>query len=1043
MNRIDEGLDQTLDAADLVLLRQVSFVSLVPDALRTLVCRMFRKQSFAFGDEICAQGEVPHSLFVLASGSARVITRHGDSEVMLARVTPGEVFGEDALLENTRRTETVRASEDVTVLRLPREAFDALVEENDSIAEALRGHVHLEEVRRALRLQSSFAVIPLAVLTKYLDVFETVSVREGDVVTVEGEPSRGVYVVSSGTLQVTEGTAETVVGYLRGGDSFGERSALYGHVTGATVRAQSDGELIRVDPASLNDLMEASPRFAERLREIADQLGSRDARSFADPAATPRESSSVPVGETPALSASDAAVAVGTAPLRSFAPSARRRSRRFPFVAQFDESDCGVACLAMVARHFGRKVSTSFLRDAAGTGVQGTSLTGITQAGRAAGLAVEPVHVSKERLDDYQLPAIVHYRGNHWIVLYELTETTAYVADPAIGLRALARSDFERDWSGYAAFVSRTDALDNAPIDTLSLGWLVPFLVEQRVALVVSFVLALAMSACEVGVPVMINQLVSALTGHGSLASINRAGLGLLVLVVCGVTFSFVANRLIVRVSVGFDTHTLDFLTGRLLRLPMSYFARRKTGDIERRISGMRMIRALLIQDGVNAGTDVLLLVVAVVLMVVYSWVLALVFLAILPLYGVAMWYSKAHLRPIFATAEEAHGLYQSHQVDLLKGVETVKTLGAETDLQVRMRSYLAELNAQLAPSYLAAGRYRSLAGALTLGAYAMFVYVGALQVHAHALSIGHYVAFISLVLLATSPILNLLLFWDDVQNSTVLLARIHDVLAQEPEQGEHEAQLLAVPTLKGQISVRDVGYRYHESDRPVLSDINLEIPAGSTVALVGRSGCGKSTLLRLLAGLIVPTSGSISYDGIDICDVRVQALRASIGYVLQSPYVFDATVAENIAFGSAAIDPPALLRAAQIADVDGFVERLPLGYDTRIGEGGMTLSGGQSQRISIARALYRDPPVVFFDEATSSLDAESEQTIKRNLDQMAKGRTTFIVTHRLGSIRDADLIIVLDAGLIVETGDHESLLHNDGLYAHLYHQQYATVANI
>ena len=842
MNQADPALDQSLDEADLVFLRQVSFVSLVPDALRTLVCRMFRKQSFAFGDEICVQGEVPHSLFVLASGSARVLTRHGDNEVMLARVTPGEVFGEDALLENTRRSETVRASEDATVLRLPREAFDALVEEDESIAEALRSHVHLEEVRRALRLQSSFAVIPLAVLTKYLDAFEMLSVREGDVVTAEGEPSRGVYVVASGTLQVTEGSAGTVVGYLRGGDSFGERSALYGHVTGATVRAQSDGELIRVDPASLKELMEASPRFAERLREIADQLGSRDARSFSAPEATPRASLAAPAGEAPALSVSDAAVAVGTAPLRSRTPdasSARRHARHFPFVAQFYESDCGVACLAMVARHFGRKVSTSFLRDAAGTGVQGTSLTGITQAGRAAGLAVEPVHVSKERLDDYHLPAIVHYRGNHWIVLYDLTETTAYVADPAIGLRALARSDFERDWSGYAAFVSRTDALDDAPVDTLSLGWLVPFLVEQRVALVVSFVLALAMSACEVGVPVMINQLVSALTNHGSLASINRAGLGLLALVVCGVAFSFVANRLIVRVSVGFDTHTLDFLTGRLLRLPMSYFARRKTGDIERRISGMRMIRALLIQDGVNAGTDVLLLLVALALMVVYSWVLALVFLAILPLYGVAMWYSKTHLRPIFATAEEAHGLYQSHQVDLLKGVETVKTLGAETDLQGRMRSYLAELNAQLAPSYLAAGRYRSLAGALTLSAYAMFVYVGALQVHGHVLSLGHYVAFISLVLLATSPILNLLLFWDDVQNSTVLLARIHDVLAQEPEQGEHEAQLLAVPTLKGQISVRDVGYRYHESDRPVLSDINLEIPAGATVALVGRSGCG------------------------------------------------------------------------------------------------------------------------------------------------------------------------------------------------------------
>ncbi len=1027
-------IDGVLDELDYVLLRQVPFIALVPDELRTLVLHMFRKESFAFGEEICREGEVPHSLYVLGSGSARVVTRHGEAEVMLARVVPGELFGEDALVESERRVETVRASEDVTVYRLARETFDALADEVPAIADALRRHIRLEEIRRTLRVQPAFATIQLSVLSRFFEGFEVLNLRAQEIVVSEGSASQGVYVVARGTLAVVRAD-QTVVGYLRSGDCFGERAALTDHVTEASVVAQSDVEVIRVANSVLRELMDASPRFAARMKEMAD-LASAGREVPVEAPATPTSAPSA------ALSATDAAIAQGSAPLRSSAREGRRATR-FPFVAQFDESDCGVACLAMVSRHFGRKVSTAFLRDAAGTGVQGTSLTGITQAGRAAGLSVEPVHASAERLDEYQLPAIVHYKGNHWIVLYDVTPTHVYVADPAIGLRQLARADFERDWTGYAAFVARTDALDEAPVDNLALGWLVPFLLEQRAALVFSLVLALALAGCEVGVPVVINSLVNSLTSRNALSSVNGAGLALLGLVLAGLAISFVANRVIVKVTIGFDTHSLDFLTGKLLHLPMSYFARRKIGDLERRISGMRMIRVLLIQDGVTAGTNVLLLVVAIVMMLVYSWVLGLIFLAVLPLYGAVMWYSKTKLRPIFASAEEAHGLYQAHQVDLLKGVETVKTLGAETGLQERMRSFLGDLNSQLAPAYLAVGRYQTIATALTLATYAFFVYLGALFVHGHSLSLGRYVAFMSLVLIATAPILGLLLFWDDMQNSTVLLARIHDVLVQEPEQGSEDASLLAVPTLHGEISLRDVEYRPHGSDRAILSNINLEIPAGSTVALVGRSGCGKSTLLRLLAGLITPTSGSISYDGVDIADVRLQALRARIGYVLQAPYVFDATVAENIAFGSPDIDPDALRRAAQIADVDTFVDLLPLGFDTRIGEGGMTLSGGQAQRISIARALYRDPPVIFFDEATSALDAESEQTIKRNMDTLSKGRTTFIVTHRLASIRDADLIVVLDAGRVIETGDHATLLANDGLYAHLFHQQYANAPSV
>jgi ATP-binding cassette subfamily B protein len=601
----------------------------------------------------------------------------------------------------------------------------------------------------------------------------------------------------------------------------------------------------------------------------------------------------------------------------------------------------------------------------------------------------------------------------------------------------VTRAEFEHAWSGFVASVKRTADLDQAPTDEVSLRWLVPFITEHRGTLVAAFVLALLVAGCEVAVPVTVQHMVAALTGNSGVARINLFGVLLLGIVAASGLGLYLQRRILVAVAVGFDTSTLDFLTSRLLDLPMSYFARRRTGDLERRVAGMADVRRLIVQEGIQAATAALLLVVAIVLMATYSVPLALAFLATIPLYAGLMRYSQRRLRPVFAAMEEAHGHYQSRQIDLLKGVETVKTLGAESGLRAKLRETFSEVSGRVTPAYLALGRYEALVAGLTLATYAAFVYLGALAVHSHSISLSQYVAFMALVFTATAPLLALMYFWDQVQMSSVLLARIHDVLAHEPEQGYRRDSLRPVTSLQGHIVVRDLEFRYRPHDQAIVSRVNLDVPPGTTIALVGRSGSGKSTLLRLLAGLLEPTSGSISYDGVDIADVRHQELRARIGFVLQNPYVFDATIAENIAFGSHPVDDEALRKAAQIADVDSFVSPLPLGYNTRIGDGGLKLSGGQAQRVAIARALYRNPSVVFLDEATSALDAEAEQTIKKNLDQLARGRTAFIVTHRLTSVRDVDLIVVLDGGCVVESGTHEALLNAAGLYAHLYRQQF------
>ena len=408
--------------------------------------------------------------------------------------------------------------------------------------------------------------------------------------------------------------------------------------------------------------------------------------------------------------------------------------------------------------------------------------------------------------------------------------------------------------------------------------------------------------------------------------------------------------------------------------------------------------------------------------MFVLSPFLALLFLVAAPLYALTMRYTSTRLRPLYAGIEHSYGRYSSDQIDLLKGIETVKSTGTEAGLRLRLQRAFADLTGRTIASYRTIAAFGSAVQLISLVMYSLFVTLAALQVKPNGLSVGGFVAFTVLVLLVTGPLVLLLNIWDDVQVSTVLLNRIADVLDHEPEQPD-EAELLAVPTLEGRVQLQNLGYQPPEASEPILEGINLDVAPGTTVAIVGRSGSGKSTLLRLLAGLLEPTAGTILFDRTDSQRLRYGDLRRQVGFVLQQSYVFAATIGDNIALGDEIPNADAVRWAAEVADLAELVERLPLGYDTPVGDRGLPLSGGQAQRLAIARALYRKPPVLLFDEATSALDTESESIVKRNIDRLLEGRTAFVVAHRLSTIRNADVIVVLERGRLIEHGTHDELL--------------------
>jgi ABC-type bacteriocin/lantibiotic exporter with double-glycine peptidase domain len=451
----------------------------------------------------------------------------------------------------------------------------------------------------------------------------------------------------------------------------------------------------------------------------------------------------------------------------------------------------------------------------------------------------------------------------------------------------------------------------------------------------------------------------------------------------------------------------------------------------------MQQVRETLIQNGVAAATAVTQLLVAVLIMFIYSPILGAVYLACAPLYALLMRYSQQRIRPMFDAVEFGQGRYQSRQIDSIRGIATVKAMGAEAGLRERMALEFGELRDKLLRADIASMVYEGLVSIVTFLVYAVFLFFGALLVLHNQLTIGQFVSFNGLVLLANTPLLVLLALWDRLQLVTVLMGRLQDVTDNEPEQGHDRSSLQHVPQLEGHIRLRGVSFAYARTpDRAVLRNISLDVPAGATVALVGRSGSGKSTLVKCLAGLLLPSAGVIEYDGYDIRGLRFDELRRRIGFVLQEPYLFDDTIAANIAFGEREPDPDRVVRAAEIADASSFIRALPLGYETRVGDSGLKLSGGQAQRIAIARALYHEPPVLIFDEATSALDTEAERAVKQNTDRVLQGRTAFVIAHRLSTIRDADLICVLEQGAVVESGRHEELLERQGLYAYLQAQQ-------
>ena len=702
-----------------------------------------------------------------------------------------------------------------------------------------------------------------------------------------------------------------------------------------------------------------------------------------------------------------------------------------------------LACLRMLARHFDlpfrRDVLSRILNDQLKrSGQDALPLQAIAAVCDLLGLRTTGLQPnSPDLLTRLPFPAFALING-HPLVLWQARQQQLLIGDPVAGQRWIDATELLDDVAGEQLAVLCLERSASTPKARFGFNWFVPAIQKHRSALLQVVITSFFVQLLGLFNPLLIQQIIDAVISQGNYSSLNVLGTLLVAMALAQALLGSLRTYLFSDTTNRIDISLGATIIHHLLRLPLGYFAKRPVGEVSSRIAELEKIRSFLTGTALTVLLDAIFSVVYIAVMLLYSVPLTFASLGVLPLFvGLTMGVAPIIRRQLRQQAE-ANARVQSHLVETLSGMETVKGQGMELPSEWRWEQlYGGQIEAGFRNTITstAAGSANQFLGQVS---GLIVIWFGAMLVLEGKMTLGQLIAFRILSGYVTSPLLRLASLWQNFQETALSLERLSDIVDHREEIEIAGENLPPIPPLQGAISYEGVNFRFGTSGPLQLLNVSFEIPAGSFIGIVGSSGSGKSTMLKLLTRLFDPLEGTIRIDGYDISKVDLYSLRTQVGVVPQDSLLFDGTVQANIALTRPDASFEEITGAAQVACAHDFIQALPGGYSSSVGERGSALSGGQRQRMAIARMVLKRPRLLVLDEATSALDVNTEQQVTRNLAEVYRGSTVLFITHRLGSLRHADRILVMHEGSLVEQGTHTELMQLGGRYATLYRQQEA-----
>lgn len=744
----------------------------------------------------------------------------------------------------------------------------------------------------------------------------------------------------------------------------------------------------------------------------------------------------------------------------------------FPHYTQHDAMDCGPTCLRMVAKHYGKHYNLQTLRERSHITREGVSMLGISRAAESIGFRTMGVKLTFDQLlVEAPLPAIVHWNQEHFVVVYKITgkkgKEVVHVSDPAGGLLKYPRKEFEKCWiSVYEDPIPSisnqllvTDIVDHRSVENSriegvqrgvallleptpefyagkdeklnrrSFGFLFSYLKPYH-KMVVQLILGLLLgSLLQLLFPFLTQSIVDQGIGNRNIGFIFLVLIAQLVLTLSRVSVEFIRGWILLHLGTRINVSLISDFLAKLMRLPMRYFDTKLTGDLMQRIGDHRRIESFLTGTSLSVVFSLMNLIIFGAVLLFYSPQIFLVFFAGSTFYTVWVWLFLKKRAELDHRRFAQMAANQSNIIQLIQGMQEIKLSGCEQQKRWEWEGIQARLF-RVGVKGLALSQYQQ-SGAVLINEVKNIVItvLAAKSVVDGHITLGMMLAIQYIIGQLNSPIDQLIGFINVTQDARISLDRIGEIHLRSDEEDADAPGITEIPK-DSSIAIKDLSFRYDGPDSElVLNNVSIDIPTGKQTAIVGTSGSGKTTLVKLLLGFYPALSGEIQL-GVNRLEIyNLHRWREECGVVMQDGFIFSDSIARNIAPGVEVIDRNKLLEAARIANIAEFISTLPLGYNTKIGGEGHGLSQGQKQRILIARAVYKDPKYLFLDEATNALDANNEKVIMENLQEFIKGRTSVVVAHRLSTVKNADQIIVLEKGKVVEVGTHKELSKKKGAY--------------